>query len=87
MNAGIATIAEVSKYKKEIAPHGDTMNTAASIQGQCNELKQELLIYKRVRNDLSGADILLDKLGRIALKGKKKDILLYAVHQTNGRKN
>jgi hypothetical protein len=45
------------------------------------------LIYKRLRNDLSGAGILLDKLGRIALKGKKKDILLYAVHQTNGRKN
>jgi hypothetical protein len=36
---------------------------------------------------LSGAGILLDKLGRIALKGKEKDILLYAVHQTNGRKN
>jgi len=87
MNASIVTEAEVSKYKKEIAYHGDTINTAARIQGKCNELKQELLISKHLRNDLSGAGILLDKLGRIALKGKEKDFLLYAVHQTNGRKN
>jgi len=39
MNAGVVTVAEVGKYKKEIAYHKDTINTAARIQVKCNELK------------------------------------------------
>ena len=85
MNAGIVTVAEVGKYKKEIAYHGDTINTAARIQGQCNELKQELLISERLKNALSNSDFRFDKLGRIELKGKDSQILLYGVHQTNNR--
>lgn len=40
MNAGIVTVAEVAKYKKEIAYHGDTINTAARIQGKCIRLRK-----------------------------------------------
>lgn len=83
MNAGIVTVAEVGKYKKEIAYHGDTINTAARIQGKCNELKQELLISENLKNKLSNIGFVFDKLGSIELKGKESQILLYAVHQTN----
>ena len=85
MNAGIVTVAEVGKYKKEIAYHGDTINTAARIQGKCNELKQELLISESLKNELNTTDFVFDKLGSIELKGKESHILLYAVHQTNSR--
>jgi adenylate cyclase len=85
MNAGIVTVAEVGKYKKEIAYHGDTINTAARIQGKCNELKQELLISESLKNELSNIGFRFDKLGRIELKGKERQILLYSVHQTNSR--
>jgi len=85
MNAGIVTVAEVGKFKKEIAYHGDTINTAARIQGKCNELKQELLISESLKNELNNAGFVFDKLGRIELKGKESQILLYAVNQTNSK--
>ena len=44
LNEGIVTVTEVGRYKKEIAYHGDTINTAARIQKKCNELGYELLI-------------------------------------------
>lgn len=74
---------EVGKYKKEIAYHGDTINTAARIQGKCNELKQDLLISESLKNKLSNTDFAFDKLGSIELKGKERQVLLYAVYQTN----
>ena len=81
VNAGIVTVTEVGKYKKEIAYHGDTINTAARIQGKCNELKQELLISASLKSKLSSTGFVFDKLGSISLKGKESEILLYAVHQ------
>lgn len=81
MNAGIVTVAEVGKYKKEIAYHGDTINTTARIQGKCNELKKEFLISERLKNELSTTGFLFEKLGSMELKGKENETLLYAVHQ------
>jgi adenylate cyclase len=81
MNAGIVTVAEVGKFKKEIAYHGDTINTAARIQGKCNELKQELLISENLKSKLSTSGFVFDKLGHIELNGKERQTLLYAVHQ------
>ena len=85
VHVGIVTVTEVGKYKKEIAYHGDTINTAARIQGKCNELKQEFLISERLKNELGNTGFVFDKLGSIELKGKESQILLYAVGQTNSR--
>ncbi|WP_052158198.1 adenylate/guanylate cyclase domain-containing protein [Lacinutrix jangbogonensis] len=85
MNAGIVTVAEVGKFKKEIAYHGDTINTAARIQGKCNELKQDLLISGRLKKELNNTNFVFDKLGRIELKGKESQTLLYAVHKTKNK--
>jgi adenylate cyclase len=85
MNAGIVTVAEVGKFKKEIAYHGDTINTAARIQGKCNELKQEFLVSESLKSKLSTTSFVFDKLGSIALKGKEMQIPLYAVQQINNR--
>jgi adenylate cyclase len=82
MNAGIVTVAEVGKFKKEIAYHGDTINTAARIQGKCNELKQDFLISESLKNKLSTSGFIFDGLGSIELTGRERNILLYAVHQT-----
>ncbi len=85
MNAGIVTVAEVGKYKKEIAYHGDTINTAARIQGKCNQLKQEFLISESLKNEINNTDFDFEKLGKIELKGKENLPLLYGVNQTNSR--
>jgi len=34
-NSGYVTVAEVGELKKELAYHGEVLNTAARIQGKC----------------------------------------------------
>ncbi|WP_215224423.1 adenylate/guanylate cyclase domain-containing protein [Echinicola shivajiensis] len=79
MHTGMVTVTEVGKYKKEIAYHGDTINTAARIQDQCNTLQQELLISKSLKELLEGNSFDFEQLGSIALKGKEEAIVLYGV--------
>ncbi len=81
LNAGLVTVTEVGKYKKEIAYHGDTMNTAARIQGKCNDLNQELLISENLKDLLNYSSFEFDKLGSIPLKGKAKEVPIYAAHE------
>ncbi|WP_121667224.1 adenylate/guanylate cyclase domain-containing protein [Mesonia aquimarina] len=83
LNAGVVTVTEVGKYKKEIAYHGDTINTAARIQAKCNEYNQELLISKHLKNLLKTTRFMVEELGDIELKGKENKELLYAVYQNN----
>lgn len=80
LNVGKVTVAEVGKTKKEIAYHGDTINTAARIQGKCNDFKSELLISEQLKKALG--DHLSFKttlMGDIPLKGKAAHVAIYAV--------
>lgn len=81
VNAGIVTVTEIGKYKKEIAYHGDPINTAARIQGKCNELQRELLISENLKTKLVETDFTFEELGKIELRGKEKQVALYAVHK------
>ncbi|MEM6805110.1 MAG: adenylate/guanylate cyclase domain-containing protein [Bacteroidota bacterium] len=83
LHSGIITVTEVGKYKKEIAYHGDTINTAARIQGKCNEFGKELLISESLKNSLDTSDFSFEKLGSIELKGKERKVSLFAVSQTH----
>ncbi len=85
LNAGIITVTEVGKYKKEIAYHGDTINTAARIQGQCNTFKKELLISEYIKDMLPATSFSFKELGSIELKGKERSVLLYAVNEVGGK--
>ena len=85
VNSGIVTVAEVGKFKKEIAYHGDTINTAARIQGKCNDLKQEFLMSENLKNDLNTSGFVFSELGSIELKGKENQTRLFAIHQTKSR--
>lgn len=79
INEGVVTVTEVGKYKKEIAYHGDTINTAARIQGKCNEFDQELLISENLKNKLENSTFEFEPLGNIPLKGKAKEVEIFAV--------
>jgi len=79
LNIGIVTVTEVGKYKKEIAYHGDTINTAARIQEKCNAYKQELLISENLKNTLNTNLFSFNKLGSVLLKGKDKEVLIYSI--------
>lgn len=79
INEGIVTTTEVGKFKKEIAYHGDTINTAARIQGKCNEMNQGLLISGNLKNQLATSNFTFDEMGSIPLKGKAQIVQIYAV--------
>lgn len=81
MHAGIVTVTEVGKYKKEIAYHGDTINTSARIQGKCNEFKQELLISEYLMKKLDSDTYRFAGMGSIPLRGKKTEVSIYAVSE------
>jgi adenylate cyclase len=79
LHSGIVTVTEVGKFKKEIAYHGDTINTAARIQAKCNEYDQEFLVSEKLRELMANANYKYMDLGSIALKGKELEVAICAV--------
>lgn len=80
LNVGKVTVAEVGKMKKEIAYHGDTINTAARIQGKCNDFDSELLISEQLKKALGNKMSFDTRLvGEIPLKGKAAHVTIYEV--------
>jgi adenylate cyclase len=81
LNMGPVTVAEVGEIKKELAYHGDVLNTAARIQGKCNEYQTKLLVSEQVKTrfDMQN-NYIFDFLGDVILKGKQRSVSIYAVH-------
>ncbi|MFD2588393.1 adenylate/guanylate cyclase domain-containing protein [Croceitalea marina] len=79
IHAGLVTVTEVGKYKKEIAYHGDTINTAARIQGQCNKLEASLLISETLKNQIVLEGYSYSKKGVVPLKGKQNEVTIYSI--------
>ena len=80
VHTGIVTTVEIGQYKRDIAYHGDTLNTAARIQSVCNEYDKSFLASK-VLLDKVGAhpNMKTQELGSIQLKGKVAAVELVSV--------
>ena len=77
---GEVTIAEVGELKREIAYLGDTVNTTARIEGQCNKFKAKLLLSESLLKELTlEKDFVTEFKGNIILKGKEEGINLFSV--------
>jgi len=80
LHMGKVTVAEVGVVKKEIAYHGDVLNTTARIQGECNKFGQSLLVSEEIINNISFGQHFNSKLmDSPLLKGKKKKVNIYGV--------
>jgi len=80
VHLGKVTVSEVGKYKREIAYHGDTLNTASRIQGLCNELESEVLISDEFKRSISDKDsFTFIPKGYHQLKGKENTVELWSV--------
>lgn len=80
VNCGLVMTAEVGVVKKEIAYHSDVLNTAARIQGRCNELGHRLLVSEYIVDHLPPLkDFVIKKEGIVPLKGKKKEVTLFSI--------
>lgn len=77
---GKVIMTEIGQIKREIAYHGDVMNTASRIQGQCNASNNEFLIsetlYKLLNNH---TNFKFDFVNKVNLKGKTEEVEIYSV--------
>jgi adenylate cyclase len=88
VNIGLVMVAEVGVVKKEIAYHSDVLNTAARIQGRCNELGHELLISSSLKSRLTNTDgLTIERVGEVSLKGKQEQVTIYCVEETYEREH
>jgi adenylate cyclase len=80
MDEGKVTVTEIGDIKRDIAYHGDVLNTAARIQEKCNEYNERLIISEHIFNSLKLENGFSGKfIGNISLRGKKQKLELYAV--------
>jgi adenylate cyclase len=80
INQGTVTAAEVGSVKREIAFHGDVLNTAARIQKVCNQYKKKLLASESFA-ELLDAHSKYKKIliGYVPLKGKSVPVNVYSI--------
>ena len=79
---GDVTMAEVGLIKREIAFHGDTLNTAARIQGLCNTYKKSLLLSQTLKEVIGEQeDLQINEVGEVVLRGKSKALKIYYIDE------
>lgn len=83
INFGFVTVAEVGEAKKELAFHGDAINTASHIRSLCGEHKKKFLISADLLSLLSDVDdeFKVESIGLCKLKGKKNLIGLFSIEE------
>jgi len=87
-NLGNITVAEVGDIKREIAYHGDTINTAARIQSVCNTYGKSLIISEGLKKQIEWDEpFSTEFLDSIKLKGKEKEIKLFSVDSPPEQQN
>jgi adenylate cyclase len=80
LHGGKITAVEIGDIKRDIAYHGDTINTAARIQDLCNTYQKSLLVsksfteYDEFKNQFTSIS-----LGMVSLKGKQQPVELVSV--------
>ena len=80
LNCGTVTVCEIGEIKKEIAYHGDVLNTASRIQGLCNLYDKEVLISESLNKAMpKERSFKRELIGEISLKGKETVVGVYSL--------
>lgn len=80
VDAGIVTATEIGDLKREIAFHGDVLNTAARLEAKCNEYNSGLIVSESLKDALQKTDAFqLGFLSDLPLKGKSDKVAFYQV--------
>lgn len=80
LHGGTLMAAEVGFVKKELAYHGDVINTSARIQAECNKHNVTLLLSEKIFKELR-INLLTEtkSLGNIILRGKQKEVKIHSI--------
>lgn len=80
LHMGKVMAVEIGEIKRDIAYHGDTINTAARIQSLCNEYGKDFLVSEVVLERMGmPADLNVEPLGKVELKGKSEKVGIASV--------
>ena len=82
VNSGRVTATEIGVINRNLAFHGDVLNTTARIQGLCNSYDQRLLISGFLKDqigDIHSIPYNLVSLGNQQLRGKEENVEIFAV--------
>ncbi|MGD8276598.1 MAG: adenylate/guanylate cyclase domain-containing protein [Gemmatimonadota bacterium] len=83
IECGEVTATEVGDIKRDIAFHGDPLNTAARLLELCGEFGEPVLVSGRIRNALAADRSLAAELrGELVLRGQSRPIPIYGVTST-----
>lgn len=84
MDMGLVTVAEIGDIKRDIAYHGDVLNTASRIQHQCNKLNKKLLISKNLESHIQHLNGFgKEFIGEIHLRGKEHTTEVFSLEYRN----
>ncbi len=80
---GMVTVVEIGDVKKEIAYHGNTLNTAARIEAVCNIYGEKLLVSKKLYDELAkeNSHYTYNKIAETQLRGKQGITEIYSVNR------
>jgi adenylate cyclase len=80
LDSGMITVAEVGEIKKELAYHGDVLNSASRIQAMCNQYQSDVLLSERLKKQFNGyREKGFDLIGEFLLKGKNELMNVYRI--------
>lgn len=70
----------IGDVKRDVVFHGDTVNTAARIRTECTTARKNLLLSgELLKNVTLSGSLTPERMGRIRLRGKEKEIELYTL--------
>jgi adenylate cyclase len=82
LHMGKVTAVEIGEVKKDIAYHGDTLNTAARIQSVCNEFEKDFLVSESLIEKIGArTNLNIEHLGSVLLRGKAEKIGIVSVKE------
>lgn len=77
---GAVTATEVGDIKREIAYHGNPLNTAARLLELSKEYGQRLMISGKMKAEISNSsEFIIEHHGEVRLRGKTEEIAIYTV--------
>ncbi|GGF26630.1 adenylate/guanylate cyclase domain-containing protein [Hymenobacter cavernae] len=80
VHTGHVTAVEIGEIKRDIAYHGDTLNTAARIQSVCNQYNKEFLVSEYLLEKTGTSQRMKTEfLGQILLRGKLEKVGIVSV--------
>jgi len=84
LNLGKVSVAEIGEIKRDIAYHGDVVNTAARLQEAAKEYGKILMASEKVINELTSYDgFAIEEMPTIELKGKRRKVNVFCVEETS----